>query len=134
MDLIHEVESYGSLVSLDGDRIMVTNFKRLPSSTVDKLKSHKSEIIEVLTHDMLARKNGFLPLHSGEVYERQLTQEMHVFIMREHGTWSSWRESFKAGTSAGIKPLAYKGSTFNVALMRAKEYVDYMTRTRRRAA
>lgn len=80
--------------------------------------------------DKQARAAGFLPLISGEVYERQYAVRSHVFVVLDGNRWSAWRETW-GGSS--LKAVSYKiivehVPSFGVALQNAKRYADFVGR------
>lgn len=86
-----------------------------------------------IINNQKAREAGFLPLISNEVYERQLSPTMHVFIQYEGDVWNTWRETWKSGELKSIsqKDVYMGAKTFEVALTAAKKYVGYFTKGRR---
>jgi hypothetical protein len=108
------------------------NCQKTYTPTSDSFGSESDRSSGEKSDDEKAREAGFLSLHPSEVYERQLTKDMHVFVMLESGKWNAWRESFKDGKSISVKQLASKVNTFDMALMKALEYVTYRGRSIRR--
>jgi hypothetical protein len=125
--IIYEVETSGVALGLEGNELRLVRGKTLPPPLLDKIKTHKSEIVDLLDRDRKARDAGFLPLCSGEVYERQIQEHSHVFVMKNEDGWTASRESWKKGRvrSVSTQEFLRKGS-FDLALMKAKQYVDFM--------
>lgn len=84
-------------------------------------------------YDVEARKLGWSALHSGEVYNAQISKDSHVFIvLNQDETWEAWRETWKPGVlqSVSTKMIA-KGVPFKVALQKATNYAQAILKYRR---
>lgn len=129
IELIRELEAYGAYVDIEGEQLKLIRGKSLPTSLLDKARMRKADIVEVLERDQKARKAGFVPLLTGEVYERQYSLTSHVFIMMESNEWNAWRESWQQGTkdSASQKQIAERVN-FDLALVKANQYIQYLTK------
>lgn len=130
-ELIREVESYGTTVTIDGEQLKLLKGKQLPAPLLDKLKAHRNEIQEIVMLDQKARQEGFMSLHIGEVYERQIGQYSHAFIiLNESGKWDAWRETWgqKTTKSRSHKVIQSGCSTFEYALVKTKQYLQYLNK------
>lgn len=126
---IHEVESAGAVVEIEGEQLKLIRGKLLSPSLLELVKANKAEVIEILTRDQKARSAGFIPLLSGEVYERQFSLTSHVFVMMELNKWNAHRETWEKGKiqSVSQKRIA-TGVSFDMALLKAKQYISFVTK------
>lgn len=83
---------------------------------------------ECRSKDTKTRAAGFLTLRSGEVYERQYSHSSHVFLIMESAKWSAWRETWQQGKSKSIShKLIISSASFDMALLKARQYIEYVT-------
>lgn len=110
--------------------------KQMPKKIIESNIVRKTVPVDIQpkdyeSKDQKARKAGFLPLLSGEVFERQYSRTSHVFVMVESNKWNTHRETWEKGKSQSIsqKQIA-TGVSFDMALLKAKQYIGYLTKRR----
>jgi hypothetical protein len=132
IELMREAESFGAAVDISGDQLILVRGKLLPTLLLEKMRSAKPAIIEIMERDRKAKETGFLALHSGEVYEWQISDNSHVFVIQnESGKWDAWRETWNGRSQTGStapkaissKEIVSNGS-FDMALLKAKHYIE----------
>jgi hypothetical protein len=86
------------------------------------------------TIDDLARASKWLVLRSEEAYGKQLTIYSAVYIFKEaNGTWSVWRGNWMQSERKPVdEKTLFSGGTFEQALKRANEYVEWRNSYKRR--
>lgn len=131
---IREAEAAGALVTMEGEQLKLIRGTLLPAALLDKLRTSKAEILEVLKRNQKAKESGFLTMMIGEAYERQVSDNGHVFVIRnESGKWDAWRESWgREESSTARKSTSSKDIRmdvpFEMALLKATHYIDNLSR------
>jgi hypothetical protein len=92
------------------------------------LFSHKQD--ENDSKDQKAHDIGFNTIQSGQMYMKQITDSVIIFIVQnDSGKYDCWRETWTRSEqkSTSHKDIT-KQATFNYALLKAKEYIGYFTK------
>jgi len=141
--LVAEVESFGASLEVESGQLKLTKSKLLPASLLDNVRLNKVEIVEAFLLDRHARAAGFSPLILFEAYERRISQNAHVFIIKndESSFWNAWRETFgqihyviaedgdvsmSVRKSNYVKVITENAATFEFALFEAGKYLKYL--------
>jgi hypothetical protein len=84
--------------------------------------------------DELARKHKWIVLQEEETYTKQLTLSSSIFIFREpDDTWTVWRANWTEGQPKPIsEKTIFAGGTFEQALKRANDYVEWRSKAFRK--
>jgi hypothetical protein len=131
--IINEVEAVGTIVKMEGEKLKLIRGKLLSPSLLELVRANKPELIEVLTRDQKARQAGFIPLISGEVYERQYSPTSHVFVTMESNLWTAHRETWKPGKKESVsKKQIAELVSYDMALLKAQQYIEYVTGGKKR--
>jgi hypothetical protein len=128
-EIIREVQDAGSDIKLTGEYIELSRGKYLPFLLIERVKEHKSLIIEQFQRDKAAREVGFNSYPCGDFFSCQYSDTSIVFIqLDEEGNWNAWRESWRNRLlSESNKDIAI-GVTFETALIKVREYLKFVTR------
>src|SRR3954471_1505854 len=121
--LIQAVEQVGCEMVPEGENIRVMDIASLPASLKEKIREHKTKILEVLNRDNQARKEGFIIGLPGQVYFLSINKNNILYIEQLNGNWELWRETYQEGGSRSISiKVIYSGSKFENVILKAKSY------------
>jgi hypothetical protein len=126
--ILHEVEACGSRIAIDENKLKIIRGKLLNTDTINLINSNKAEIMEVLARDQKARNEGFIPLISGQVYERQYSKTSHVFIMLDSNYWTACKATWLKGKTQSVSHrVIVEYANFDLALLKATQYINFVT-------
>lgn len=110
--------------------------KAISEQLMAVLKENKRLIIETLSRDRKAKEAGFIVCIHGTLYSQSVSQRSEVFIEQINGKWIAMRETFmKDRPHSFSHKKIYSNETFEVVILKAKNYFDYLSlkRTEKRS-
>lgn len=109
--------------------------EQIPKNLMHAIETHRLHKMELIQHHkrtITAAKAGWTIFGYGEIYMKQITNNLYVFITQDPQDpekWESWRETFPkaGGLSQSVKPI-YTGKSFIECLTSADNYTRYITK------
>lgn len=80
-----------------------------------------------MSTDKLAKADEWLVFVRGEVYEKTLSKESSIYIIKEEKTWTVWVGTWMKGRPLPIREKTIiSNASFERALKRANGYVTFI--------
>ncbi|PGR96900.1 hypothetical protein COC61_11015 [Priestia megaterium] len=131
ISIIQSVDRLGAELLLEGNHIRIKKGKYLPVSITASIGNHKREILAILERDNQAKRAGLMIAIPGELYTVTLNNVSSVYFEHIEDGWEARRETHYPHQSKAISSkIIAIGNTFEFALQKVKQYLDYIIKKR----
>ncbi|PAE31674.1 hypothetical protein CHI06_27585 [Bacillus sp. 7884-1] len=85
----------------------------------------------MLERDNKAKYTGFIVALPGELYTRTIGKNSCAYIEQIGSEWQAWRETYQSKKEKAVSnKIIFTSETFELVLLKAKGYFDYIGRKR----
>lgn len=124
--LLNEVEALGCAVSREMDNIKLHDPRPLTDKIKQRLRKHKTEILELFERQEKAKAKGWIVYPNGESYEKQVSRNSFVYIFSEpNGSYTVWRGTWREKKSPASEKIIIRKVDFETAFQRANKYIEW---------
>ncbi|CRK83427.1 hypothetical protein [Neobacillus massiliamazoniensis] len=129
VQLIQSIEQVGCFLQAEGENVRIFNSNRLPDYLINELRTNKCSVLKIMDRDDKAKMAGFIIALPGELYTSTLSKVSVVYIERIGNQWQVWREMYQSNKEKAVScKHIFTSGTFELVLLKAKSYFDYIGR------
>ncbi|WP_142317371.1 hypothetical protein [Bacillus sp. AFS017336] len=126
-DLIYFINLQGCEIIDQGETVSITNWSKLTSEIQSTIKANKSEIINTVKRDKLAKSYGYIIAIAGEIYTKSINNYSAIYIQCVDGFWVASKENHLLNGNSLYKEIT-KDYDLRIVFPKANDYLNYFRR------